>query len=910
MTSRPLSIPTESMLSEPARYDVDELLRDGSAIRIRAIRPEDQGRLKEHANALSRQSAYFRFLGARSRLSEAELERFTVVDFREHVALIATRSDDRGEKIIGVGRFIGAPDRPKHKRSGEVAFAVLDAYHGRGIGTLLLEHLAAIARRLGYAELDADVLVGNEAMLQVFAESGLEMRTRLEGGVVQVTLSTEPSAPFSRKHIEREMAASAASLKGVLEPNAVALIGASRRVGTIGHAILENLKKSFLGPVYPVHPSASEIDGLRAHPTVLAICAPVDLAVIAVPGAAVEEVVQDCARAGVKAVVVISAGFAETGPPGREAERRILDRIRGAGMRLVGPNCMGVLTTDPGHPMNATFAPSTPPVGNIGMLSQSGALGLAMLDMSSKLNLGLSSFVSVGNKADVSSNDLLSYWEADPRTKVVVLYLESLGNPGKFARVAPIVAHNKPIVAVKSGRSLAGTRAAASHSAALASLDVAVDALFQQAGVIRTATFEDLFDLVALLSTQPLPKGKRVGVVTNSGGPGILLADACEAQQLSLPTLGDATLERLRSFLPKEASLKNPVDMIAAATPEQYRRAIEVVGTDPAIDALVAIYTPPFVTDPDQIALAIAAGAGAIPADTPILTVFMSSKGAPAVLAQGPRGAIPSYSFPENAAMALGSATRHSEWRSRERGEVLELSEEQRGAVRRIVRRALSGAAEGSVWLELAWTQALLQAVGIRFAAFEQVEPADATTAARSLGFPVVLKAVAPGLLHKSELGAVIVGQKSEADVARSVELLAARLEAAGHRSFQVMVQEQVDPGVEALVGVTKDPSLGPVILAGMGGVQAELSHDISFRLPPVSDRDAREMIERLRAKRLFDGYRGSLPVDKLALIDVIRRVSALVESAPEIVEMDLNPVMVLPQGACVVDARIRLAPL
>jgi acyl-CoA synthetase (NDP forming) len=643
---------------------------------------------------------------------------------------------------------------------------------------------------------------------------------------------------------------------------------------------------------------------------VSAIGEPVDLAVIAVPAAAVEAAVRDSAAAGVHGVVVISAGFAEVSPEGRATQDRITRFVRAAGMRMVGPNCMGVLNTDPAVALNATFAPHWPPAGNVGMLSQSGALGLAVLDYAKQLNIGMSTFVSVGNKADVSGNDLLSYWADDPCTGVVVLYLESFGNPRRFARIAPEVARRKPIVAVKSGRSAAGTRAASSHSAALASLDVAVDALFAQAGVIRTSTLEELFDVTALLSTQPVPPGRRVGVVTNAGGPGILFADACEAQGLELPTLAPETLATLRGFLPPQAGLSNPIDMIASATPEQYGRTIAAVGGDPAVDAIVVMYVPPMVSRPEEIAAAIARGAGDVPAHKPVACVFLSSKGAPTLLSQGPRGKLPAFSYPENAAMALAAAERYGRWRTRPRGRPLELGRPAESTVRAVVDRVLAGA-DGPRWLESADLATIGRAIGIRFADAEVVVPSDAAAAAERMGFPLVAKAIAPGLVHKSDAGAVLLGLDSASAVASAVATLEDRMRAIGAPLDGVLLQRQVSGGIEALVGVTTDPTFGPLVVCGLGGVLVELLRDVSFHLTPVTDVDAHDMLAELRASRLLDGYRGMPPGDREALADVILRVSALVELVPEIRELDLNPVKVFPpgQGTVVVDARLRLAP-
>jgi acyl-CoA synthetase (NDP forming) len=569
---------------------------------------------------------------------------------------------------------------------------------------------------------------------------------------------------------------------------------------------------------------------------------------------------------------------------------------------------MGLLNTDPAVSLNATFAPLWPPTGNIGMLSQSGALGLAILDYVQTLHVGISTFVSVGNKADVSSNDLLAYWADDPRTDVVLLYLESFGNPRKFARIAPEVAKRKPIVAVKSGRSAAGTRAASSHSAALASLDVAVDALFEQAGVIRTNTLEELFDVAALLATQPIPHGPRIGVVTNAGGPGILLADACEAHDLTVPELTPETQGALRALLPAQAGLSNPVDMIASATPEHYRRTIEVVGADPGIDAVVVIYIPPLVTKPEEVAQAIAEGAGHVPAHKPLLTVFISSRGAPPTLSAGPRGKLPAYTFPENAAQALAAAVRYGRWRARPRGTPVTLSPFVHQAVRAVIERVLESATEAR-WLQPADLVTILRAVGIEWAVSEETALSDALATAERLGYPLVAKAVSPDVLHKSDVGGVILGLNSAAAVTAAVDTLVERFENIGARLDGVLLQREISDGLEALVGVTTDATFGPLVVCGLGGTLVEVLHDVAFRLPPVTDLDAAEMLARLRASKLLDGYRGAPPADRDALVSIILRVSALVESIPELLELDLNPVKVLPpgQGAIVVDGRMRL---
>jgi acetyl coenzyme A synthetase (ADP forming)-like protein len=888
-------------------YAAEAILRDGGSIHIRAIRPDDRERLLDHFHRLSARSVYFRFFGTKRRLTDAELDRFTRLDFVRNAALVATLRHDGTERIIGVGRYAALDPTP---HAAEVAFAVADEHQGRGIGTVLLDHLVPLARGAGITEFQAEVLGENNQMLDVFAHSGFVVSRAHDGGVFHIVFPTAETEVAREAMEARERGAAAESVRRLLQPRSVVVVGASRQPGTIGAALLANVKAAgFRGPIYAVNPGASEVQGVRAHPSVSAIGAPVDLAVIAVPAAAVEAAVEDCARAGVRAVVVISAGFAETGAVGRAAQECLVALVRQSGLRMVGPNCMGILNTDPAVSLNATFAPHRPPAGNVGMLSQSGALGLAVLDRMRQLNLGMSSFVSVGNKADVSGNDLLSYWAEDPRTAVVVLYLESFGNPRKFARIAPAVARRKPIVAVKSGRSAAGTRAAQSHSAALANLDIAVDALFAQAGVIRTDTLEQLFDVATLLSTQPLPAGRRVGVVTNAGGPGILFADACEAHGLTLPPLAPATVDTLRAFLPAQAGLSNPIDMIASATPEQYERAVAVVGRDPNVDALVAIYVPPLVTQPEDVARAIARGAGEVPGEIPVLAVFLSSKGAPPMLSEGPRGRLPAYDYPENAALALAAAERYARWRARPRGTTVRIGRFEESAVRAVVERVLARG-DQAPWLAARDLATVLGAAGIPFAVTEEVAPDEAVAAAERLGFPLVAKAAAPGLLHKSDVGGVVLGLDSAGAVADAVRTLASRMEAVGSRLDGVLLQREVSGGIEALVGVTTDPTFGPLLVCGLGGVLVELLRDVAFRLPPVSDVDAYEMLAALRARPLLDGYRGMPPGDIAAFVDVIMRVSALVEVVPELRDLDLNPVKILGpgRGAVVVDGRMRVA--
>jgi acetyl coenzyme A synthetase (ADP forming)-like protein len=685
------------------------------------------------------------------------------------------------------------------------------------------------------------------------------------------------------------------ALQPFFAPRTVAVIGASRTRGSIGSEILHNLlSNGFRGRVFAVNPHGTTIEGAQAYPAISAIPAAVDLAVIAVPCAAVEAAVDDCLAAGVPAITVISAGFSETGEEGRAREITIRDKVRRAGARMIGPNCMGLLNTDPAVSMNATFAPGFPPAGSIGFSSQSGALGVAVLECAKTLNLGLSTFVSVGNKADVSGNDLLEYWEADPRTSVILLYLESFGNPTRFGELARRIGRTKPIVAVKSGRSQSGARAASSHTGALAASDGAVGALFRDSGVIRTGTVEEMFHVGALLAHQPLPAGRRVAILTNAGGPGILAADACEAQGLALATLSADTMTALASFLPAAASVRNPVDMIATATADQYRRALPLLLSDPGVDSVITIFIPPIVTRAEAVGEAIAASAAG--ASKPVLATFFGAAGVPPALAP-----VPCYTFPEAAAAALARVVEYATWRSGPPAAVPEPAGVDAAAARAVVDPLREA---GGGWLDPLATSVLLEACGLTVApTYVVVNPQGALDAARRAGFPVVLKGSGPSLLHKTESSAVFVGLSDEEAVLKAFHALDRRPDVES-----VLVQPMVRDGAEMFIGVSRDPLFGHLVMCGAGGTLLELMRDTAARLAPVTDRGAREMLEEIRAKVLLRGFRGAPPRDEQAYVDAILRISTLVRICPQIEELDLNPIIVTGNGAVIVDARIRVA--
>jgi acetate---CoA ligase (ADP-forming) len=867
----------------------DVVLRDGSTVTLRTAVEADVAVVQQFFEHLSPQSLYQRFHS----VPRLDLSRIR--------ALVDEGSDALVLIAIHTGRVVamaGYYPRRRHPGRAEVAFAIADELQGRGLGTRLLERLAESARERNVRWFEADVQSENRKMLDVFAESGFSLTQNVEAGVTHVVLSLEPSVLYVDKAAHRARVAATASMRAFFEPKSVTVIGASRERGKIGSEILSNLAEAgFTGSLSVVHPTATEIQGHRAYRTISDVGGPVDLAMVVVPAADVLDVVDDCIRKGVRGICVISAGFGESGPEGARREAELVEKIRSAGCRLIGPNCMGLLNTDGRIRLNATFSPVYPPAGNVAMSTQSGALGLAILDYARQLNIGISSFVSVGNKADVSGNDLIQYWAEDPHTSVILLYLESFGNPRKFSEIARRVSRSKPIVAVKSGRSSAGARAASSHTGALAASDIVVDALFRQAGVIRTNTLQELFDVAALLSHQPLPSGRRVAIVTNAGGPGILAADACEANRLVLATLSDATRSELRSFLPFSATVNNPVDMLASAPPEHYGRTLEAVLRDPGVDSVLTIFIPPLVTEAEPVASAIHAAASNAKGK-PILAVMMRSKGGPTSLVN-----VPSYAFPESAAIALSRVTAYGEWRRKPAGVVPEFPDVRADVARSVVDSALS---RGDAWLTTDEISTLLAAAGIHQAASRFCKtPEDVVRSATAIGFPVALKAVGPTLLHKTERRAVVLDLGSEEEVRQAVIDLTARL---GSEINGYLVQQMVTGGIEMLVGAVDDALFGPVIVCGSGGVLAELLADSSSRLHPLTATDAAEMIEALRGAKLLRGYRGAAPADAAALQSVILRVSTLLSICPEIRELDLNPVKVLASGACAVDARVKVA--
>ncbi len=853
----------------------DVILREGTTLRLRAPTRADVAGLLAFVERLSPESRYFRFHGLPP-IGPRLVEPFLDPDWDERGALVGTLAAEDGERIVALGTW----SRLRDRTGAEAAFAVDDEFQGHGIGTRLVEQLAGLAADAGIERFVAEVLAANLSMLRVFERVGFAVTRVLEGGVVEVVFPIAPTESYRESVDTRDHLGVVASLQPFFSPEGVAVFGASPRPSTIGGLVFHNIVEGgFAGRAYPINRGGEEVAGVPGYQSLADIPGPVDLAVFCLPAAFVVEAAEDALARGVRALCVISAGFAETGAEGAEREARLLELVRSHGARLIGPNCLGIAVAGPR--LNATFAPHAFPPGRIGFSSQSGALGLALLERSDARGLGFSGFVSIGNKADVSSNDLLEYWEDDPATDVVLLYVESFGNPRKFGRLASRVSRQKPVLAMKSGVTRAGAKAASSHTAALAGSEAAVAALFTHAGVVRAATVEELVDVAAILSTQPLPTGRRVAVVTNAGGLGILCADACEAAGLELVALGEKTREELASFAPPEASLANPVDLLGSATAETYSRALPAIVADQAIDAVIVLFVPAANVSATDVAAAIdtvRAGAG-----KPVVPVILA--------ADTPPGSFP---YPESAARALGRAAERAEWLRRPAGTVPEVDGIDHAAAEAVLEAAL--AEEDDLWLPPPAVRALLEAYGIPLVPERLADgPEAAVEAARELGFPAVVKTAVPGA-HKTETGGVALDLADGDAVA----------EAASRIGGTVLVQPMVTGGVELLAGVVQDPVFGPLVAFGPGGIFAELIGNAGFRIAPLTDVDAEELVTSGKAGKLVAGFRGRPAADPGALTGLLHRLSRLGEGLPQVAELDLNPVVGLADRCVVVDARVR----
>jgi acyl-CoA synthetase (NDP forming)/RimJ/RimL family protein N-acetyltransferase len=865
----------------PRRWEADVVLSDGGTVHLRPIVPSDADRLVDFHGRLSERTRYLRYFGAYPRIPQRDLERFTVVDHHDRVAFIALLGDD----IVAVGRY----ERLGDGRSAEVAFVVDDAHQGRGLGSILLEHLAAAASECGLRRFVAEVLAENSAMVRVFRDAGYQMSRAIEEGVLHLEFDIDPTEESLAVARAREQAAEARSVYNLLHPCSVAVIGASTDPTKVGHAVLANLLAAgFTGTVYPVNPEHHAVRGVRAYKSVLDIPDPVDLAVVAVPADQVESVLDGALAKGVTTLLIVTAGFAEAGPHGLHAELRLVGEARAHGMRVVGPNALGVLNTDPAVRLNATLAPRLPASGRTGFFCQSGALGTAILADAEARGLGLSTFVSAGNRADVSGNDLLQYWETDPDTDLVLLYLESFGNPRKFARLARRLGRTKPIVAVKSGRHAVRPQLAATSTEVD---EASVQALFEQAGVVRVETLAQLFDTALVFAHQPLPAGPRVGIVGNSSAIGLLAADTARAQGLRL------------AF--------EPVDVGPQAGPEEFAAAVGEALNSSETDALVVVFVPPLATPGTAYARALREAVQELDQRKPIVSTFLAAEGVPAELAVTAadgapgRGSIPSFPSPERAVNALAKVVRYAAWRQRPQGHLVRPQGIHTEAAQQIVQEILAGVEDKNLVLEDQDVVRLLACYGIEVVPFRVVASADeAVAAARELRYPVTVKAVDERLRGRPDLAGVRLDLGSEDAVRRSYHDLR---EVSGED--EVYVQKMAPKGLSCFIGVQDDPSFGTLVSFGLSGLVSTLLGDRAYRAVPLTDVDAATLVREPKSAPLLTGYRGDEPADLAALQDVVLRIAALAEDNPEVRALGLDPVMASPAGAFVANARIVLGP-
>ncbi len=881
------------------------LLLDGTTIEIRPAAEADTDAVLRFHQAMSPDNLYLRFFSMSKLAGQQEARRICRPPDSQHLALLAELEG----RVIGVASYEPATA----PGAAEIAFAVADDMHGRGIATLLLEHLLSLGRARGVQAFTAQTLPENTAMLRVFADAGLTVQRKVADNVIELTMPI-PRAPaldeassYLDAVAHRESLADVESLRPLLSPASVVVVGASRRPGTVGRSILENIiSGGYAGRVYAVNPHAQQIGTVRCLPSVTDLPEAPDLAVIAVPPAAVPAAAAECGKRGVRGIVVITSAIT----PAQGSE--LLATCRRHSMRLVGPNCFGVAV--PGIGLDATFAASHPAGGTAGLVMQSGGLGFALLNHLSRIGVGVSSFASVGNKYDVSSNDLLTWWEQDGLTRLAVLYLESFGNPRKFARTARRVGRSMPVLTVYAGRTEAGQRAAASHTAAVATPLVSREALFQQAGVIATATFGELLDVASLLASQPAPTGKGVAVVSNVGGAGVLAADACVECGLTVRAPSPAVQRKLGKIIPPGGALTGPVDTTAAIAPADFQRCLELAAGDAGVDAVLTLVLPTATNDllPAVRAADVSVPMAVVVLDQPDGVRLISRTQDPAAPHGGRKGPgeaaapgmLPAYAYPESAARALGYAAKYGVWRDRPPGSVGDLPSLRRADARDLVTGFLDRLPGGG-WLPPAEVSELLACYRIPLAATSVVTSASAAAArAAELGGPVALKADVPGLLHKSDAGAVSLGLRT----AREVRAAYHRFQAAfGDRLTGAVIQPMVSEGTEVLIGVVQDPVFGPLVVFGLGGVATEVLGDHAARLAPLTSADADELIHSVRAAPLLLGHRGTPAVDIGALRDALLRVSALADDLPQIAELDLNPVIARPDGVFAVDARVRI---
>ncbi|MFF5323980.1 GNAT family N-acetyltransferase [Janibacter hoylei] len=880
---------TELPPGYPVLAEADVVLRDGSVCRLRPIKPSDADGIRQFHSRQSDESIYLRFFAPMRTLSDRDIKRFTEVDYHDRMALVATIGDD----IIGIGRY----DRVS-PHSAEVAFNISDHYHGKGIGSVLLEHLAAIAHAGDITEFEAEVLPHNRKMLSVFSEAGYQVSRRLEDGVVTLHFAIEPTAESLSVRFAREHRAESQSVRAMLHPTSVAVIGASRRERAIGHQVLKQvLDGGFTGQIHAVNPDAGEILGLTAVRTVGEIEGGVELAVIAVPAERVTQVVLECAAVGVKTLLIISSGFAEVDDAGAARQQEVLRLARTHGMRVLGPNSFGLINNDPAVSLNATLTPVIPRPGHLGLFSQSGALAIANLDSAARRNLGISVFASAGNRVDVSGNDLMQYWVDDERTHAVGLYLESMGNPRKFSRVARHLASNKPVIVVKPASATYGVPPG--HKVRKPKVKPHVfGSMLQQAGVIHCENVHQMFDVAQLLVHQPLPAGRRVAIVGNSSQLAALCADNATERGLEV--------------------VHGPVAIPTEASAREFQRAVDAAFGDPDVDSVIVCFIPPVGALDQEVVDALRHAASR--SDKPCVATLLGLRGVDEggdaaflhetgeVADDTPRQAVPLYPMPEEAIRALALATDYGQWRDKDKGETVVRDGIDRWAARALLDRVLEEDPEGRA-LTSDESRELLAAYGIDvWPRFEVADADEAVAIAEEVGYPVVVKSLSPLVRGQALLEGIRVDLHDAHAVRSAFEALDRRLAPMDANYF--VVQRMARPGVSTVLSTLEDPLFGPVVSFSIAGAPTTLLDDIAYRIPPLTDVDVRELVEDLKLAPLLMGHDGAAPVDRAALEDILGRLSIMSDDFLELSSVELNPVVAHTEGATVLGADVMIAPV
>ena len=865
-------------------------LKDGSTIYVREVREEDKDSLIKLYTSLSSESLTFRFFGKPSEESiRGYVERAIKVDGKNSFGVVAIH----GGKIVGHAEYYTTS-----KDTAEVAFTISDEFQGKGIGTALLGVLAEMAERNGIKMFEAWVDPDNYKMIKVFRDSGFPVKLKLNWDVIHITMPTAITEDVLEHFEKRDKIAAINALKRFLYPKTVAIIGASRNRKKVGGKVLYNMfVYNFNGTMYPINKATEFSQGIKTYSSILDVPSDVDLAVICVPAEYVLEIVEDCKKKNVKALLILTAGFAEIGEEGKKRQDELIKLCKKLDIRVIGPNCMGLINTDPKIRLNATFAPNPPIDGRIGFASQSGAVGLAVMDYANSYGLGLSAFVSLGNRVDISSNDLIEYWEDDERTDLIMLYLESFGNPRKFSRIAKRVSKKKPILALASGITPAGAKAVSSHTGAIISASgVAIDALFKQTGVIRASSLHELFLISSFLLHQPLPNGKDVCIITNGGGLGAITSDWCEEVGLNVPDLTSKTKNELKKILPAIASVRNPIDMTAGAEAKDYYDVIKFVAKDEVVDSLIVIFVQAVsIQETEEVVKNVLNAAKyANKLGKPVIFIYVGADSKEGIISDG-EVTIPVYRYPHNAAKVLSKSVEYSIWKKKPKEPIPTFDDIDKDKAAAIIANSL-----GKEWMMMNDAFELLKCYGISMPeyVYASIDELD------KLNIPfdkVAVKAVGD-IVHKTDVGAV----KTNLNAKEAVEVakeMAERLKNHNIRGF--IFQKMVD-GVEMFIGVAEDPSFGPLITCGAGGIFVELFKDVSVRVTPITRSEAYEMVTSLKSFPMLTGYRGQKKTNVDAFVEAILRINALIEDFPEIVELDCNPVIVH-ESADAVDVRIRL---